>query len=315
MQVNSINSISYANRVNQNSYQKQNSKQSQMSAQEVNFMGEDKKSHKAMGPLLAVMMIPAIATVPSSCIKMDARAKAQIIQNTGSYPITPVDNDTVVVRDTIVIPATYEFPQEIHDSLNYWRGGVLGFPTDDASEAAGDFSNKVLASAGAIREWDFQRPEYLKMNLAKSKDNEAYYDHIIRGNEIYPDSVANDVRVTVVRPNEIVVKRLDGSESNTATGLLFNEDGKKIFIHSAGNKLHIYKKDVDRESENFGKFVELGTAEHGDLDESEDGLNVKLFNLLGTNTIDYFTHGAYTVMSRDELENISAKVRAALLDD
>lgn len=310
MQVNSINTFNYVNKANQMGLKKQDLKQNNISAQEVNFTGEDKK-HKAMGPLLAVMMIP-MATIPTSCIDVSASARAYAVHQNGGVPVTPVENDTI--RDTIYVPMTYEFPQEIHDSLNYWRGGILDLPAE-GDDNSGDYSNKVLLSAGAIREWDFQRPEYLKANLEKSREDEAFYDHIIRGNEISPDSVVNDVRVTLVKPNQITVKRLDGSESSNVTGLMFNEDGVKVFMHSNGrDKLHVYKKETDRSSENYGKFVELGTAERGDLDVSEDGLNVKLVNLLGDNTIDYFTHGAFTVISKDELDEITKRVHDAYFD-
>ena len=309
MQVNSIQSYNYVNRFNQNGYQKQNLEQNNTSAQAVNFTASDKSTRaKVAGPLLAAMMVP-VALFPTGCVKVTASANAYHCDHCGTptNPIVIPPNDTIYRTDTIYIPPTFEFPQEIHDSLNFWRGDILDLPAE-GDETPNVYNNKVLVSAGAVREWDFQRPEVLLMNLAKSRGDEAYYDHIIKGNALNPDSVVNDVRVTLVKPNKITIVRKNGTETRNVGGLMFNEDGKKVFMHSNGrDKIYVYVKDTDRNSETYGKFVELGTAEPGDLEVSEDGLNVKLTDLLGENTIDYFTHGAFTVMTREQLEELRQK--------
>lgn len=274
---------------------------------------------KLSGPIAAALfMLPVATTSLTSCDKdvwAYADANATVNYNPGDScdcgddgcNCDPNDGcdckppetvrDTIVVRDTIFIPPAFKFPTEIQDSLNIWRGDVLDVPVEGDD---GDLKNKALLHIRGLRDWDYKRPEYMTLNLEKSDDTEARYDHVIA------DSVKNDIRVTLVKPGEITVVKRDGTVTDDVSGLMFNEDGYKTFAHSNGkNMIFVYPKAM--EGPNRGKYVELGTMEPGYLPEdggtpnTKYGKNVLLYNILGEGTEDHFVNVEGQVMSVDEL--------------
>lgn len=204
--------------------------------------------------------------------------------------------DTIYLRDTIYVPTeNFEFPREIHDSLNYWRKDILDV------EAKGDdgiTDGKALLFASATRDWYNKQFEYVKVNLAKSDATEARFDHIIG------DKIKNDIRITLVKPGEITVVKKDGTETDRVSGLLFNEDGVKTFAHSVnGEKITLYKKEMD--GDNYGKYVELGTVEPGYLPKDKYGQNVLLNGILSEGTEDHYTNVNSQVVDVEVIEEMS----------
>ena len=206
--------------------------------------------------------------------------------------------DTIYVKDTIYVPTeNFEFPREIHDSLNYWRKGILDVGAKGDDEI---LEGKALLYASATRDWYNKQPEYIKMNLDKSDNTEARFDHVI-GNEI-----ENDIRITLVKPGEITVVKKDGTTTDQVSGLLFNEDGVKTFAHSVnGEKIILYKKEMD--GDNYGKYVELGSVEPGYLPISKYGQNILLNGILSEGTEDHYTNVNAEVMEVDDLEQMAGK--------
>ncbi|MBQ8167982.1 hypothetical protein IJZ97_01010 [bacterium] len=92
--------------------------------------------------------------------------------------VPPPQVDTVVVRDTIVPPPQidtvvippqvdtvyyeeFEYPAEIMDSLNFYRGEILDAPVDGDD---GNLKDKVLLNLSGYRAWDYNRHETLDFN-------------------------------------------------------------------------------------------------------------------------------------------------------
>ncbi len=273
---------------------------------------------KLTGPLAAAMfMVPVVTTTLPSCEPIELEANATATGNASAtatavmIPIFPpggggcdcdhdTPRDTITVRDTIYIPPAFEFPRQIEDSLNIWRGEILDVPV---SGDDGDLRNKALLYLGGRRDWDYDRAEYIKLNLERCYDDEARYDHVIA------DSVKNDIRVTLVKPGEITVVKEDGTVTDDVSGLMFNEDGYKTFAHSNGkDRIFVYPKAM--EGPNRGKFVELGTMEPGYLPEdggtpdSKYGKNVLLYNILGEGTEDHYVNVEGQVMDIDVLKEM-----------
>lgn len=129
----------------------------------------------------------------------------------------------------------FQFPRQIMDSLNYYRGNILDITADGDD---GDYKNKALTYASANRNWDYNRPEYIELNLEKSDNDEARYDHVIIRNNNNPDDpedIKNDIRITLVKKGDLYVVKKDGTITDQVSGLLLNEDGVKTFIHSNGS--------------------------------------------------------------------------------
>lgn len=300
MQVNAINQFRNVN------FEGKKNKPTTNTPQELPTEVPSKKGFmsKLTGPLAAAMfMVPVVTTTLPSCEPIEIEANATATGSASAtataimIPIFPpggggcdcdhdTPRDTITVRDTVYIPPAFEFPGRIQDSLNIWRGEILDVPVagDD-----GDLKDKALLYLGGRRDWDYDRAEYIKLNLERCYDDEARYDHVIA------DSIKNDIRVTLVEPGEITVVKQDGTVTDEVSGLMFNEDGYKTFAHSNGkDKIFVYPKAM--EGPNRGKFVELGTMEPGYLPEdggtadTKYGKNVLLYNILGEGTEDHYVN-------------------------
>ena len=117
------------------------------------------------------------------------------------------------------------------------------------------------------------RPEYIKLNLERSRNDEARYDHVIA------DSIKNDISITKVEPGDITVVKGDGTITDNVSGLMFNEDGYKTFAHSNGkDSIYVYPKMTSGEYN--GKFVQNNVVGRGYLDKSRYGENVLLITYM-----------------------------------
>jgi len=319
MQVNAINqftNVNFEGKKSKKSQAPQAELPAEMPTQKKGFM------RKLSGPVAAAMfMVPVVTTTLPSCEKIDISASADATVN-----FTPGDScnhdhdcdcdrdttvvrDTVVVRDSIFIPPAFEFPTQIQDSLNIWRGDILDVPVEGDD---GDLTNKALLYLAGKRDWENDRPEYIKLNLERCYDDEARYDHVI------DDKIVNDIRVTLVEPGEVTVVKQDGTVTDEVSGLMFNEDGYKTFAHSNGkDKIFVYPKAMD--GENRGKYVELGTVEPGYLPEdggtpdSKYGKNVLLYNILGDYMEDHYVNVEGKVMSVDELREMAQQKQSKIM--
>lgn len=281
MQVSAINSFNNVNFAAKN-------KLSAKSQENVDAGFEPNKRFmgKLSGPVAAAMfMIPVVTTLPSCESNVTAIATAN-------------SNTTIVLPD---VPTEFEFPSDIQDSLNIWRGDYLdiGFDNDD-----GVFTNKALLNLSGARNWDYDKPESITLNLEKCGKNQAVYDHV-SGN-----SVKTELVVDKVKPYEIVVVKKDGTETEQLSGLMFNDDGRKVFAHSNGkDKIYVYPKASS--GENAGKYVELGTIERGYLPEdggtpnTQYGKNVLLKDILSEGTEEHFIKINGQAISVDELNAIA----------
>ncbi len=261
MQVNAINSFSsvnFAGRHNSKKAEKRNPENLPVQSSK-GFMS------KLTAPAAAALFLVPAMTVPSSCTKIDVRATAGV-----TIPFTPCPSDTVVIRDTIYIPPEFEFPYEISDSLNHWRGEILDVPVEGDD---GNLDNKALLYLAGKRQYFMDRPEYIKLNLERSRNDEARYDHVIA------DSIKNDISITKVEPGDITVVKGDGTITDNVSGLMFNEDGYKTFAHSNGkDSIYVYPKMTSGEYN--GKFVQNNVVGRGYLDKSRYGENVLLITYM-----------------------------------
>lgn len=320
MQVNSINSFSNIN------FQAGHQKTVKKQPQTENMQPQNSKGFMSAvkAPVIAAMfLVPAINTgcepreiiinnKAEAIVTIPGTPRDTIINNDtiigGNDTIINNDtiflndtiykNDTIFINDTVYIPPEFEFPYEIEDSLNRWRGDILDVPVDGDD---GDYTNKALLYLSALRDWEYSRPEQWKLNLEKSDATEARYDHTIA------DSIKNDIRITVVKPGDLTVVKKDGSVTDNISGLLFNEDGVKTFMHSNGvDKIYVYPKATSGEYN--GKYVEKYTIEPGYLDKDEDGENILLNGYLAEGTEDHFTHVKGKVMDVDRLRAIAEDI-------
>lgn len=251
---------------------------------------------KLSGPVAAALFLVPAATIPTGCTYIDVSAHAFV-----NFPFNPCCDRDTCINDTIYIPAEFEFPKEIEDSLNYWRGDILEVPVEGDD---GDLENKALLYLSGKRQWMMDRPEYIKLNLANSRANEANYDHVIA------DTIPSELRVTKVNPGEITVVRRDGTVTSNVSGLMFNDDGRKTFAHSNGrDSIYVYPKALS--GENNGKFVESKVYTRGYLDKNRYGENVLMVTYKEPGDPDYpLTHDHYvdiTGMVRDanDLEDMA----------
>ena len=223
--------------------------------------------------------------------------------------VTP--GDTVIIHDTITPPPVvippqidtvyykeFDYPSEIMDSLNFYRGEILDVPVEGDD---GDLKNKVLLNLSGYRNWDYNKHETLDFNYDLSNKNEARFEHVIESR------INNDVRFTKVKPGDVTIVRKDGTESRNVGGLMVNEDGVKTFIHSDGKgKIHAYPKATS--GENKGKYVELGTIEPGYLLSNGSssgiphGVTVLLNSFLAEGTEDHYINVKGQVMDVEEFK-------------
>ena len=156
---------------------------------------------------------------------------------------------------------------DAHTHLGMWEDG-LTFEGDD-----GNLDNKALLYLAGKRQYFMDRPEYIKLNLERSRNDEARYDHVIA------DSIKNDISITKVEPGDITVVKGDGTITDNVSGLMFNEDGYKTFAHSNGkDSIYVYPKMTSGEYN--GKFVQNNVVGRGYLDKSRYGENVLLITYM-----------------------------------
>lgn len=310
MQINAINSFSNVN------FQKKY--KAPKNVQQEQRVDTPKRSALRKAPLYATFMLLPIMT-PSCQYKIGAHATATGYINPDTILVpgptdtipgdTIIKNDTIVQNDTIYIPPEFSFPYEIEDSLNFWRGDILKVDTDD--EIPGEpkeYGNKALLGASGYREWDYYKYEKALLNLLKSDSTEARYDHTIFDPRTRTDSIRGDIRITKVNPGDITVIRPqnDGSEEITdrVSGLLFNADGEKTFMHSNGqDKIFIYNRindGVDR-----GRYKFAGIVAPGYLDRAESGQNVLLKGIIGRGTEEHYSGVKAKVVDVDDLRDMT----------
>ena len=301
MQVNAINSFSNVN------FQKKY-RAPKTTVKEQNKEVTPKRSAMSKAPLYAAFMLLPIAM--PSCkyeVKAHADATAYITPDT---IVTPGKTDTIIKNDTIIIPPEFQFPYAIEDSLNFWRGDILEIDADDETPGAPkEYGNKAVLGMSGYRDWDYHKYQKALLNLVKSDSTEAIYDHTIYDPRTRLDSIRGDIRVTKVRPGELTVirPRNDGTEEITdqVSGLLFNTDGVKTFMHSNGrDKIYVYKREnsgIDQ-----GRYRFAGTLEKGYLEQDEFGQNILLNGLISRGTQDHLTDVKVKVVDVDDLHEMNA---------
>ena len=203
--------------------------------------------------------------------------------------------------------------------MNYWRGEILDVDANDETPGAPkEYGDKALLGVSGYRDWDYHKYEKALLNLVKSDSTEAIYDHTIYDPRIRQDSIKGDIRVTLVRPGDLTVirPRNDGTEEITdqVSGLLFNADGTKSFVHSNGrDKLFVYKRvnsGVDQ-----GRYRYAGTLEPGYLEQDEFGQNVLLNGLIGRGTEEHLTGVKAKVLSVEDLHDMTSNDIGTILSD
>ena len=218
---------------------------------------------KLSGPLAAVMFMIPVATTTTSCtdkIEVGAHAGVDLI----IPPCPPGENEP-------------DIDWSVQDSLLTWGGEYLDLPIENFD---GDKKDKALYSAKGKRQWEFNRPEEIELNLPLSNKYETRYNHKLG------DDIENDIRITKVNPGEITIVKLDGTTTDDVSGLMFNEDGFKTFAHSNGkDSIYVYPKATDGEYN--GKYVQKGVVGRGYLDKEQFGDNVLLVGFLSPGTPDY----------------------------
>lgn len=307
MQVNAISSVNFEGRKNKAS--KSAKRDNNQQVQNNSSQGYLKK---LSGPVAAALFLIPVATTPTACTdKLNVSAHAGV-----TVPFNPSPADTVVIRDTIYIPPEFEFPSQIEDSLNIWRGDILDVPVDGDD---GSLKNKALLYLSGARNWDYNKPEYIKLNLEKSDIDEARYDHVITDNTGKGDDIKNDIRITLVDKGTIKVVERDGSVTDEVSGLMFNEDGVKTFMHSNGrDSIFVYPKATS--GEHNGKYVRLGSIGRGYLPEegytpdAPYGKNVLLHSILSPGTEDHYIQVKGKVMDVDKLKAMAEDVEYTVED-
>ena len=313
MQVSAINSVNHFNHVN--------------------FQG--KKNHgakKLAAPAAATLLM--LAPGAQSCVpdininspgihaEANAKAVAMIYMRPGCGGCGggKHDTDTVYVdhRDTVFVPeyqldtiylnpSGYRIPQDIMDSLNIWRGDYGKIKIDGDEDNNGSHKDQILLNLNGLRDWDYRYPEALRLNLLKTNEKQAVYDHIaVRSNTEAGSSFLNtELKVSKVLPGDITVVRADGSESNKVSGLLFEQDGNKVFAHSNGkDSVFVYK--FAAEGENAGKYVSRGAFTEGYLPKDRYGENFLLDSVLGEGTEDHMIQIVGKAMQSEALKELYA---------
>ena len=219
---------------------------------------------KLSGPVAAALFMVPVATLPTSCDELNAIAIAGV--EVPYYPPCPPDKDEQPKIDW-----------EVQDSLLTWLNDYLDVPVEGLDN---DKSNKALNYVQGEREWFYNRPEEIKLNLPLSDENETRYDYVLA------DSVKNDLRITKVNPGDITIITKDGKTLDNAGGLMFNEDGYKSFIHSNGkDSLHVYPKIMSGDS--VGKYAYRSSITRGYLDKNESGNNILMVGFITPETEMY----------------------------
>ena len=241
---------------------------------------------KLSGPVAAALFMIPVATLPTSCDKIEVSASAGVEL---PYPPCPPQEDKEPAIDWAV-----------QDSLLTWGNDYLAVPIEGVD---GDKSNKALRYAEGKRQWEFDRPEYIELNLPLSNENETRYDHVI------DNQIKNDIRITRVNPGEVTIVKLDGTELNNVGGLMFNEDGFKTFAHSNGkDSIYVYPKATSGEYN--GKYVQKGVVGRGYLDKDKYGENVLLVGFLSPGTPEYpptedhYIEVAGQTITKDEIADL-----------
>ena len=279
MQVNAINSFSNVNFEGRKAKkaEKKNSEIQQAQPSNNRFMS------KLSGPVAAALFLVPAATLPTSCDKIEVSASAGI--EVPIYPPCPPQDDDV------------NLDWSVQDSLLTWGNDYLAIPIEGLY---GDKTNKALRYAEGKRQWDFNRPESIELNIPMSNAYETRYDHIIG------DDIKNDIRITKVAPGELTIVRQDGTMTDDISGLMFNEDGVKTFAHSNGrDSIYVYPKAMSGDNE--GKYVYRGTVGRGYLYKDEYGDNVLLVGFLSPAdennppTEDHYIEVAGEAITKEEI--------------
>lgn len=299
MQVNAINA--YSNNVNFGKRQTQKNKPAVVSEP------VSQPKHASKLPLYTAMALIPIGIGMTSCepdVRVHAHAEATatvipvrdtiiIPRDTVINHDTVTVNDTIIKNDTIYMPAEFQFPYKLSDSINIWRGDYLDTPVEGDD---GDFTNKALLYMSALRQWDYNKHETIKLNLQKSDSTELRFDHTIYNPKTGAVQAKNDIRITEVKPGDITVVTEDGRITDQVSGLLFNEDGVKTFAHSNGkDKIYVYQKQMS--GEDYGRYVFSHTVERGYLNQDQYGKNIMLNGLIAEGTEDHYVNVNGKVMS------------------
>ena len=299
MQVNAINA--YSSNVNFGRRQKtQNNKPATVQTP------VHQPKHASKAPLYAAMVLMPLGVGMTSCepyIKATAHAEADAKVIVTDSIVIPRDtvinndtihqNDTIIKNDTIYIPQEFQFPYKLSDSINIWRGEYLDTPVE--GDDPDNFKGKALLYMSALRQWDYNKHETVKLNLQKSDSTELRFDHTIYDPNTGRVLTKNDIRVTEVKPGDLTIVREDGSETNQIGGLLFNEDGVKTFAHSNGrDKIYVYDKQTS--GADIGKYVFRGTVERGYLTNPQYGRNILLNGMISEGTEDHYINAQGKVM-------------------
>ncbi len=281
MQVNAINSFSNVN------FEGRKEKKAEKKNSEIQQVQPSNRfMSKLSGPVAAALFMVPVVTMPTSCDKIEVSASAGIEL---PYPPCPPQHDDEPAIDW-----------SIQDSLLTWGNDYLAIPIEGID---GDKTDKALRYAEGKRQWDFNRPEYIELNLPLSNKYETRYDHAIG------DDIKNDIRITKVNPGEVTIVKLDGTEVNDIGGLMFNEDGFKTFAHSNGkDSIYVYPKATSGKYE--GKYVQDGIIGRGYLSNDKYGENVLLVGFLSPGTPEYpptedhYIEVAGEAITKDEIAGI-----------
>ena len=259
MQVNAINSFSNVHFEGRKGKKAEKKNSEIQQAQPSNrFMS------KLSGPVAAALFLVPAATLPTSCDKIEISATAGV--EIPYYPPCPPEKDKEP-----------EIDWAVQDSLLTWGNEYLAIPIEGLD---GDKTDKALKYAEGKRQWNFNNPEYIELNLPLSNKYETRYDHVIG------DDIKNDIRITRVNPGEVTIVKQDGTMRDDIGGLMFNEDGVKTFAHSNGkDSIYVYPKATSGDYE--GKYVERGIVGRGYLDKDQFGENVLLVGFLSPGTSEY----------------------------
>ena len=272
----------------------------------VNFEGR-KLRKAAIGAAVAVPVIAASSCQPIEPIKAEANATAVLYYTPGGCNGCG-DRDTVYVsvpeiqKDTIYLPRDFRIPQHIMDSLNFYKGPILGVKVDGDDDIH-SYKDKVLLNTYFFDGWDYNYPETLKLNGWRTNEKQAVYDHnAIRSNRDAGIKFINEeVRVTDTKdrvPNTVTVIDENGKEAQRS-GLLFdNLDGKRMFMHSNGkDAISVYELKGD-------KYEFLGKLEPGYLSKDKYGENFLVEGILGEDTEYHGINVGGTVINTRDLQEL-----------
>lgn len=276
--------------------------------------------HASKLPLYTAIALIPVGVGMTSCepyIKVNASAEAEAkVIITDTIPVIPPHDtdtvhttDTIIKNDTIYIPQEFQFPYKLSDSINIWRGEYLDTPVE--GDDPDNFKGKALLYMSALRQWDYNKHESVKLNLQKSDSTELRFDHKIYDPITGALLTKNDIRVTEVKPGDITVIREDGTETKNASGLLFNEDGVKTFAHSNGkDKIFVYDKQTS--GPDMGKYVFRGTVEPGYLTNPQYGENILLNGIISEDTEDHYINAKGKVMDVADIAAMEPEERLTL---